>query len=176
MTPEQRAALRDWVQIFAAVAVPLVVAVLGWMFQTSWKEREIGRDYVKLAADIVAAKDVPPALCDWASEIIRRPRRFRSWFPTRAAWRVHRSSLRTVPNRGSSRSGAPSRPRFGPEHGRNPRCPHRGPSACFYLVHPPGIEPGRLAARDFKSLASTNFAMGAAEHVAEAVGFEPTKV
>ncbi|CAM4149406.1 hypothetical protein [Bordetella pseudohinzii] len=71
MTPEQRAALRDWVQIFAAVAVPLVVAVLGWMFQTSWKEREIGRDYVKLAADIVAAKDVPPALCDWASEIIR---------------------------------------------------------------------------------------------------------
>lgn len=71
MTPEQRAALRDWVQIVAAVAVPLVVALLGWWFQTSWKEREIGRDYVKLAADILAAKDVPPALCDWASEIIR---------------------------------------------------------------------------------------------------------
>src|SRR5690606_1429970 len=43
------------------------------------------------------------------------------------------------------------------------------------LVHPPGIEPGRLAARDFKSLASTNFAMGAGIRLAEAVGFGPTK-
>src|SRR5690606_41707451 len=43
------------------------------------------------------------------------------------------------------------------------------------MVHPPGIEPGRLAARDFKSLASTNFAMGAGQWLAEAVGFEPTK-
>ncbi|CFW39885.1 Uncharacterised protein [Bordetella pertussis] len=37
-----------------------------------------------------------------------------------------------------------------------------GKQRCRLMVHPPGIEPGRLAARDFKSLASTNFAMGAA--------------
>ncbi|RIQ13040.1 hypothetical protein D0844_09455 [Bordetella avium] len=71
MTPDQRAAFRDWAHIAAAVTVPVIVAILGWVFQADWKEREIQRDYLKLATEILAAKDVPPALCSWATDIVR---------------------------------------------------------------------------------------------------------
>lgn len=57
--------------IAAAVTVPVIVAILGWVFQADWKEREIQRDYLKLATEILAAKDVPPALCSWATDIVR---------------------------------------------------------------------------------------------------------
>lgn len=61
-------------QILSLLAVPVLVAVFGYLFQNEAKEKEINRDFVQMAVSILAApapkdgKEAP--LRDWASRML----------------------------------------------------------------------------------------------------------
>src|SRR5215469_6869999 len=70
----------DWVdtadklsRIFALVAVPVIVAVGGWVIQRRLQKQTVSRDYVQLAVNILENPDkskVPPELREWAVDLL----------------------------------------------------------------------------------------------------------
>ncbi len=60
--------LRLWAQILATIAVPIIVLIVGNQVQQSISEREVGKDYVQIAADILKAPPTPETtdLRQWA--------------------------------------------------------------------------------------------------------------
>lgn len=63
---------KAWGVLFATIAVPLLVAILGSMFANAAKEREIGVRYVELAIGILTAepKGDSIALRIWATDVL----------------------------------------------------------------------------------------------------------
>jgi len=62
---------KDLAQILSWVAVPLILAVLGWQIQDALKEKELRRDYVQIAVGILSTKDGDTDLRAWATEVLQ---------------------------------------------------------------------------------------------------------
>jgi WD40 repeat protein len=60
-------------KVASIVAIPLVLAVIGWIIQNQLSERNLNRDYVQLAVSILKEPDASktnPALRDWAVDLL----------------------------------------------------------------------------------------------------------
>jgi len=63
---------KDIAQIVSMIAVPAVVAVFGWMIQTTIKDRELQRDYLQISVSMLSSKDTKEPLRKWAAEVFRQ--------------------------------------------------------------------------------------------------------
>jgi hypothetical protein len=62
-----------WSKILSALAIPVVLAVVGWMVQDSVSSESIKKDYVTLAIGILQDEKVrDPELKAWALSIVRK--------------------------------------------------------------------------------------------------------
>lgn len=61
-------------KITPLVAIPVVLAIVGWLTQDSLAKRNVSQEYVKLAVSILKeSKDkVDPALRDWAVDLLNQ--------------------------------------------------------------------------------------------------------
>jgi hypothetical protein len=62
-------------QTFSYVAVPLVVAIGGWLLQRLLQRQSISRDYVQLAITILSSSEpsrVPPEIRSWAVDLLNQ--------------------------------------------------------------------------------------------------------
>jgi WD domain, G-beta repeat/WD40-like Beta Propeller Repeat len=59
-------------RILSLIAIPVVLAIVGWFVQNSLSGRSVGQEYVKLALDILKEpKDkIEPSLRDWAVDLL----------------------------------------------------------------------------------------------------------
>ncbi len=57
---------KDISQIISLIAIPVLIALGGWMIQKSIKDQEIKRDYLKLAVEILSKNPVNDDLRKWA--------------------------------------------------------------------------------------------------------------
>lgn len=70
--------LEKWVlvsQIFSLVAIPVVLAVVGYWVQRTLQDQQIERDYVNLAVSMLKTKepdDTPHELKAWAVRLLNR--------------------------------------------------------------------------------------------------------
>lgn len=62
------AILGSWVKVFSLIAIPIVLAIGGWILQSSLKQGDIKHEYVKLAVSILKAnpRDTDSKLREWA--------------------------------------------------------------------------------------------------------------
>jgi len=70
-------------KILSLVAIPIVLAVFGWVIQNRLSERNVSQEYVKLAVSILEkpkSSDVPSGLRDWAVDLLNQnsPTKFSS--------------------------------------------------------------------------------------------------
>jgi WD domain, G-beta repeat len=67
-------------KILSLVAIPVIIAVFGWLIQDSLAQRNVGQEYVKLAVSILieSKEKANPALRDWAVDLLNQnsPTRF----------------------------------------------------------------------------------------------------
>lgn len=63
---------KDVAQIIALVAVPIVLAIAGWQIQSSMKDSEIRRDYVRMAVGIVENGSSSEDMRIWATQVLRQ--------------------------------------------------------------------------------------------------------
>ena len=72
--------LEQIARIMSLIAIPVIVAICGWLIQDSLTQRNVGQEYVKLAVSILTEpKDkTNPALRDWAVDLLNQnsPTRF----------------------------------------------------------------------------------------------------
>lgn len=62
-------------KILSLVAIPIVLAVIGWVIQNRLSERNLGQEYVKLAVSILEkpkSSEVPAGLRDWAVDLLNQ--------------------------------------------------------------------------------------------------------
>ena len=62
-------------KILSLVAVPVVIAIFGWIIQNTLSERSLSQEYVKLAVSILEkpkSSDVPAGLRDWAVDLLNQ--------------------------------------------------------------------------------------------------------
>jgi WD40 repeat protein len=60
-------------KILSLVAIPLVIALFGWMIQNQLSQRSLSQEYVKLAVSILQSpksSEVPAGLRDWAVDLL----------------------------------------------------------------------------------------------------------
>jgi WD40 repeat protein len=59
-------------KIISIVAIPIVVAIVGWYIQNSLAKRNVSQEYVKLAVSILkeSKEKTDPALRDWAVDLL----------------------------------------------------------------------------------------------------------
>jgi WD40 repeat protein len=60
-------------KVTSIVAIPIVLAAIGWVIQNQLAERSLNRDYVQLAVSILKEPDtskINPALRDWAVDLL----------------------------------------------------------------------------------------------------------
>jgi WD40 repeat protein len=60
-------------KILSLVAIPLVIALFGWIIQNQLSQRSLSQEYVKLAVSILQSpksSDVPTGLRDWAVDLL----------------------------------------------------------------------------------------------------------
>jgi len=57
-------------KLFSLVAIPVVVAFVGWVIQNQLTEKSLGRDYVQLAVSILKEQKIDPALRSWAVDLL----------------------------------------------------------------------------------------------------------
>ena len=64
--------IKNWATIFSMVATPIVVAVIGWMVQANISSKEVERDYVNLAMQILMSQPEKNSddLRTWALDVI----------------------------------------------------------------------------------------------------------
>ncbi len=68
----------EWEKIartMSLVAIPVVLAVLGYFFQQSLKEKDVSKDYVELAITILTKTDqskVDPSIRSWAVDLLNQ--------------------------------------------------------------------------------------------------------
>jgi hypothetical protein len=66
-------AVEKWIQVLSVAAIPVVIAVVGAVYQNSQKQQDVRRDYVQLALSILRDKDVKdPQLREWAINLLNR--------------------------------------------------------------------------------------------------------
>jgi hypothetical protein len=62
-------------RIFSIAAIPVVIAVGGWLIQRQLQDQTIRRDYVQLALSILQNPDpskVPPEIQEWAVDLLNQ--------------------------------------------------------------------------------------------------------
>jgi WD40 repeat protein len=62
-------------KILSLIAIPVVLAVLGWAIQNQLSERNLSQEYVKLAVSILEkpkSSEVPSGLRDWAVDLLNQ--------------------------------------------------------------------------------------------------------
>lgn len=62
-------------KILSLLAIPVILAILGWVIQDRLAVRNVSQDYVKLAVSILTAPDaskVNPAMRDWAVDLLNQ--------------------------------------------------------------------------------------------------------
>ena len=59
-------------RVLSLVAIPVVIALLGWSFQSRMTEKNVSRDYVNLAITILTNKDpaIDPDIRSWAVDLL----------------------------------------------------------------------------------------------------------
>lgn len=60
-------------KVLSLIAIPVVLAILGWITQDRLTSRNLNRDYVRLAVSILTEKDsskVAPGLRSWAVDLL----------------------------------------------------------------------------------------------------------
>jgi WD40 repeat protein len=59
-------------RVLSLIAIPVVLAIVGWIVQNSLSDRSVGQEYVKLSLDILKEpKDkIDPSLRDWAVDLL----------------------------------------------------------------------------------------------------------
>jgi len=68
----------EWEKIaktLSLVAIPVILAVLGYFFQQSLKEKDVSKDYVELAITILTKTDqskVAPSIRSWAVDLLNQ--------------------------------------------------------------------------------------------------------
>jgi hypothetical protein len=67
-------------KVMSLIAVPVVLAIVGWFVQNSLSDRNVGQEYVKLALSILKEpkEKIEPSLRDWAVDLLNQnsPTRF----------------------------------------------------------------------------------------------------
>lgn len=58
------------VKIVSAIAVPIIIAIFGWMIQNRISDKNLERDYVQIAVGILTTEDIDPGLSEWAVELL----------------------------------------------------------------------------------------------------------
>jgi len=62
-------------RILSLIAIPVVLAVVGWLIQNRLTEQNLSQEYVKLAVSILEkpkASESPAGLRDWAVDLLSR--------------------------------------------------------------------------------------------------------
>lgn len=62
---------KDLAQIISLIAVPILLALLGWIVQTATKDRELNRDYVQLAVSVLSDQKASGDMRTWAVAVLR---------------------------------------------------------------------------------------------------------
>jgi tetratricopeptide (TPR) repeat protein len=84
-------------KIASLIAIPVVLAVVGWLVQDKLATRTVSKDYVQLAVSILSQPkqaDIDPALRDWAVELLNDNSPIK--FSTKVATQL-RSGVATLP-------------------------------------------------------------------------------
>lgn len=61
---------KDIAQVAAMVAVPIILAVGGWSIQSTINEREVQRDYLRLAVEVLANPQSESQTQNWARQVL----------------------------------------------------------------------------------------------------------
>jgi len=66
--------LEQIAKILSLIAIPVVVAIFGWLVQNSLSERSVKQEYVKLSISILKEpKDtIEPSVRDWAVDLLNQ--------------------------------------------------------------------------------------------------------
>jgi WD40 repeat protein len=59
-------------KLLSVVAIPVVLAVLGWLIQNSLSERNVSQEYVKLAVSVLEQPKTENALRGWAADLLNQ--------------------------------------------------------------------------------------------------------
>jgi WD40 repeat protein len=61
-------------RVLSLIAIPVVLAVVGWAIQDSLASRNVSQEYVKLAISILKEKkdQVDPSIRDWAADLLNQ--------------------------------------------------------------------------------------------------------
>jgi WD40 repeat protein len=75
--------IEKFAKILSLVAIPVVLAIFGWVIQNQLSERSLSQEYVKLAVSILEkpkSSEVPAGLRDWAVDLLNQnsPTKFNS--------------------------------------------------------------------------------------------------
>ena len=63
-------AMERWSKVLSIAAIPVVLALTGQLVERAISRQEVGRDYVKMALDILAQPDSDFRLRQWAVEVL----------------------------------------------------------------------------------------------------------
>ncbi|MGB3800597.1 MAG: hypothetical protein WA952_12355 [Lewinella sp.] len=62
--------LESVVKMLSAIAVPIVIAIIGYDIQAGISDKNLERDYIQIAVDILADADPDPRLREWAVDML----------------------------------------------------------------------------------------------------------
>lgn len=64
--------IKDVAHIVATIAVPVIIATLGWKIQDDLSDRQIQRDYVQMAITVLASGQATTDLKSWANKVLEK--------------------------------------------------------------------------------------------------------
>ena len=76
--PTQERSLGRWDKVedvaktFSIVAIPVLVAGVGWLLQDTLNKRIVSQEYVSLAVSILREREVDPGLRTWAVDLLNK--------------------------------------------------------------------------------------------------------
>ena len=70
MPADRLETVKAYSMIFASVAVPILIAVFGWLAQTGASERGANKEYVQMALTILQDNKSTPELRSWAASVM----------------------------------------------------------------------------------------------------------
>ena len=70
MATDRLETVKAYAMIFASVAVPILIAVFGWLAQTGASERGANKEYVQMALAILEDGESSPELRGWAASVM----------------------------------------------------------------------------------------------------------
>jgi WD40 repeat protein len=71
--PRSQFDLEKLSKILSLIAIPIIIAIFGWVIQNRLSDRSLSQEYVKLAVSILEKpSESPPGLRDWAVDLLNQ--------------------------------------------------------------------------------------------------------